>query len=255
MNLISMSNMMYSIYILLVIFRVSQCQPVAGPSTELTRAQIQVAINVHNLIRTNTGDAADMRKLVWNDQMANNAQNYANLCNTDPASLVASGASGGRLINVRRETLGGTSVSFPAVVSSPSQCDPSGTFYYSEEFSILSNFPTVRNTDITAMVREWASEKEDYNIVTGTCSVAGGCSNYTQLVWASTSEVGCGIKRCSINNTSPTSFEVMWLFVCDYNPAGNIANQKPYQRGAACSECRGHGLGPWGCQQRLCVPR
>ena len=48
--------------------------------TELTSAQIQAVLSAHNLHRSQADNAADMRKLVWSDQMASRAQNDANRC-------------------------------------------------------------------------------------------------------------------------------------------------------------------------------
>ena len=85
----------------------------------------------------------------------------------------------------------------------------------------------------------FANETEHYNLTTGNCAADGHCDHYKQLVWASTSEVGCGIKLCqavTIDPTYPINM-LSYAFVCYYNPAGNIGDRKPYRRGAACSKC------------------
>jgi pathogenesis-related protein 1 len=51
-----------------------------------------------------------------------------------------------------------------------------------------------------------------------------GCGHYTQLVWANTREVGCGYSTCTTDDDF--LFEV---WVCNYDPPGNIINQFPYQ--------------------------
>ena len=185
--------------------------------TELTSAQIQAALDAHNLLRSQVDpNAADMRKLVWSDQMASIAQTYASLCSGLPPT---------------------------------SQCDPNGETGHI--FHILNNVPTVRPTDISSMVQKTfrtrynCSEVADGN---GWCEDDKWCRDYKQLIWASTSEVGCGIKRC--NPDSPYPYV---LFVCYYNPGGNIWGKKPYRRGSPCSKCEEQGTGPWQCENKLCV--
>lgn len=53
-----------------------------------------------------------------------------------------------------------------------------------------------------------------------------GCGHYTQLVWANTRQVGCGYSTCETNDGF--LFEV---WVCNYDPPGNVISQFPYQRG------------------------
>ena len=224
-----MSNMMSSICSFLVIFSViynvhsSVKRTTCNERTELTSEQIQAALDAHNHHRSQASDAADMRKLVWSDRMASRAQNYANLCRGP----------------------------------GPSPCDPNGET--GQNLYILSGRPTVSPANISAMVQEWANEKQYYNFTIGNCSVAGGCDNYKQLVWAKTFEVGCGIKLCNLHAdplvNQPSSAN--WIFVCYYNPAGNTDDQKPYQQGLPCSVCRSQGhrmTGSWCCKNNPCVP-
>lgn len=76
-----------------------------------------------------------------------------------------------------------------------------------------------------AVVDSWVSEAKDYNYAANTCS--GVCGHYTQVVWRSSIGVGCAVKACSVN--SPFSgFPNWYIVVCNYSPAGNFNNQKPY---------------------------
>ena len=68
----------------------------------------------------------------------------------------------------------------------------------------------------------WAEkEKGWYDPAAGQCSAPAGstCGHYTQVAWADTKEVGCGMAFC------PGSGQV---WVCNYSPAGNIVGRKPY---------------------------
>jgi len=66
------------------------------------------------------------------------------------------------------------------------------------------------------VVGDWAGEAAHYDYRTGRCH--GNCGHYTQVVWRSTREVGCAVTR---------SREVE-IWVCEYDPPGNIIGRKPY---------------------------
>jgi pathogenesis-related protein 1 len=66
-------------------------------------------------------------------------------------------------------------------------------------------------------VKLWESEKKNYKgqaISSGTAN----SGHYTQLVWKSAKQVGCGKAVCKGN----------LIVVCNYDPPGNIAGQLPY---------------------------
>ncbi|MDV3242266.1 CAP domain-containing protein [Methylocaldum sp. RMAD-M] len=69
------------------------------------------------------------------------------------------------------------------------------------------------------VVNSWAAEKANYNYETNSCAPGRMCGHYTQLVWAATTEVGCGYAVCT-NNAQ--------VWVCNYRPAGNVTGQSPY---------------------------
>lgn len=69
----------------------------------------------------------------------------------------------------------------------------------------------------STITEAWASEVADYNYADNSCS--GVCGHYTQIVWRSTTELGCGRGVC------PDGGE--W-WVCHYAPAGNYIGEKPY---------------------------
>jgi len=65
-------------------------------------------------------------------------------------------------------------------------------------------------------VEAWMDEKPFYDYGSNSCSgsPSGGCGHYTQVVWAASTKLGCGISNCP-GVTFPNSV------VCDYSPAGN----------------------------------
>ena len=68
------------------------------------------------------------------------------------------------------------------------------------------------------------SEQSLYNYAANTCS--GACGHYTQMVWRTTTTVGCGFRNCTTGSPF-TGFPNWTVVVCNYNPAGNNG-QRPY---------------------------
>ncbi|XP_076109171.1 peptidase inhibitor 16-like [Mytilus galloprovincialis] len=93
-------------------------------------------------------------------------------------------------------------------------------------------------------VNSWFNEVRfynyNYNCYSDTCFKKVG--HYTQLVWAKTSLLGCGIRKC--NKVIGTVMSNAYLVVCNYSPAGNIMKNKilnkPYTKGKPCSKCPGY---------------
>lgn len=69
-----------------------------------------------------------------------------------------------------------------------------------------------------AAVQAWASEKANYDYDTNTCT--GVCGHYTQIVWATSVDLGCGIANCP-------GLTYANGIVCNYGPGGNSGG-KPY---------------------------
>ncbi len=77
------------------------------------------------------------------------------------------------------------------------------------------------------VVSSWAQERADYSYAANSCAANRQCGHYTQLVWRSTTAVGCATKMC--NAHSPFSSTTTWyLWVCDYAPPGNFVGERPY---------------------------
>ncbi len=71
-------------------------------------------------------------------------------------------------------------------------------------------------------VTAWAAEEAFYNYAKNTCLPGEMCGHYTQLVWANTTEVGCGVSVCMGEDRQTD------IWVCKYNPYGNITGLKPF---------------------------
>ncbi|MEQ8905656.1 CAP domain-containing protein [Ekhidna sp.] len=72
--------------------------------------------------------------------------------------------------------------------------------------------------DAAYVVDAWAGEKADYNYSKNNCKPGKMCGHYTQIVWNTTTTVGCAKIEC----------DGMDIWVCNYDPPGNWVGEKPY---------------------------
>jgi len=69
------------------------------------------------------------------------------------------------------------------------------------------------------VVKSWASEKADYDYARNSCRPGKACGHYTQIVWKSSTHVGCAKRTCPDKSQ---------IWVCRYSPPGNWVGRKPY---------------------------
>ncbi|XP_034796473.3 C-type lectin domain family 18 member A isoform X1 [Pan paniscus] len=198
-----------------------QLQEQAPMAGALNRKESFLLLSLHNRLRSWVQPpAADMRRLDWSDSLAQLAQARAALCGTPTPSL-ASGPWRTLQVGWNMQLLPAGLASFVEVVSL------------------------------------WFAEGQRYSHVAGECARNATCTHYTQLVWATSSQLGCGRHLCSAGQAA------IEAFVCAYSPGGNWeVNGKtivPYKNGAWCSLCTASVSGcfkAWDQAGGLCeVPR
>ena len=176
----------------------------------LTQAERDSVLAAHNQVRaTVSPPAANMTRLVWDPNLATVAQNWTNQCNwahnggRNAAYASLSSNSGGVGENIFI-----TTGSRASALTGPGSATPS-----------------------------WASEVVNYNFAANTCASGQVCGHYTQIVWANTLRIGCGITQCATVTGLPPTFNNGQFVTCNYNPAGNFIGQRPYVAGATGSQC------------------
>ncbi|KAF2128717.1 PR-1-like protein [Dothidotthia symphoricarpi CBS 119687] len=75
----------------------------------------------------------------------------------------------------------------------------------------------------TAAVNAWGAEQSSYDYNAGQFSAAAG--HFTQLVWKSSTYVGCGRTYCNAGGAGGKGNAPGWYIVCEYYPPGNVQGQ------------------------------
>lgn len=156
----------------------------------------------HNAVRAAVNSGTPLPPLVWSDKLAQYAQAWA-------------------------DQLAATSCSSPHHRSSQDL----QTVNYGENLAaFISSFG---GSTAQEAVDGWAEEKTCYTfgalMTTDKCDTAcytalnsDGCGHYTQIVWRTSKEVGCGVASCKNGGGQ----EDIWI--CNYSPPGNFIGRSPY---------------------------
>ena len=178
-----------------------------GARCDLSDAQTSRLVSVHNRFRQEVVPAAcpPLPPVQWSKLLANVAQAYANKCIYNH--------------NAQRTR------------------EAKGRFSYIGENLYIS---TGTQADMTQVVSSWNSENRFYSLRTNSCMAGKVCGHYTQVVWSSSTSIGCGAAVCDTKNMSsspwPSSrFPKVYIVVCNYGPGGNIVGRKPYTE-AVCEK-------------------
>eukprot|EP00057_Strongylocentrotus_purpuratus_P029162 XP_011683636.1 PREDICTED: uncharacterized protein LOC100889316 isoform X4 [Strongylocentrotus purpuratus] len=179
-------------------------------STGFTRNQQHSIVELHNRFRGEAvPPAANMEHLTWSDNLAKAAQTWSENCTWGHG--------------------------------------PSGavTVQYGQNVWLDKAATTANPVGITA-TRGWFEESRFYDHATNDCS-GEQCGHYTQLMWASSTKVGCGRHYCP--RVTGASDARGWFITCNYYPPGNYIGAKPYAAGESCTQCES---GKGTCDKNLC---
>ncbi|PRP86284.1 lipoprotein [Planoprotostelium fungivorum] len=91
------------------------------------------------------------------------------------------------------------------------------------------------DADARSAVNMWIGEKPNWNCATNQCTSGKVCGHYTQVVWESSTQIGCGTTSCTTNSPFGSSFPNWKFTVCNYAPPGNYVGRRPFD----ASKCGG----------------
>ncbi|XP_071818944.1 GLIPR1-like protein 1 [Apostichopus japonicus] len=171
----------------------------------------EAMLDAHNYYRGNVEpEASSMAEMVWDDHLAQLAQEWASGCVfTHPKKNPDYKGVGQNLFLTTR-----------------------------------------RGTPTDVVVRAWYNEVQHYDYDTKTCAEENICGHYTQIVWAISKNVGCGVELCPILISETREYTNAWIVACNYSPGGNHRGALPYVAGNTCSACNpGEN-----CRNGLCTP-
>lgn len=159
--------------------------------SELSKEErFQGVLNAHNKPRYKHG----LKPLTWSNELAKYSQQWAD-------NLGSSGSC--------------------KMVHRPGTPPHGENLYWASPISWSTGESAVQKVNIKKVVKVWADEEAWYDYESNSCEPGQQCGHYTQMVWESTTKVGCAIKVCDDKSQS---------WVCSYDPPGNFTGQRPYKK-------------------------
>ena len=73
----------------------------------------------------------------------------------------------------------------------------------------------------------WIDEKQFWDAGKQICAAGKVCGHYTQMVWKTSTDIGCGIIRNGNSIGAEYKGQVSYI-VCTYNPGGNTDGEKAH---------------------------
>ena len=172
---------------------------------QISYAQSRLDANTQNTIlsmHNRERDAVQVPRVAWSNSLATDAQNWAD-------HIVS--------LNLRLDICGDLNL------------DPQGMQCPPHQQGVGENLAWGYNRPVNTLAESWSTEQRNY--VPGTpidwnMGFPNVYGHYTQIVWSSTTQIGCGIAQQTVGANN-------WdILVCRYSPGGNIIGQVPYGQGA-----------------------
>uniref|UniRef100_G3U097 ShKT domain-containing protein n=1 Tax=Loxodonta africana TaxID=9785 RepID=G3U097_LOXAF len=176
---------------------------ISSLSTDHPSIQMEIT-NKHNDLRRKVNpSASNMLKMTWNAEVAKNAEKWAKKC-----TLSHSHQNQGKTGSVA--------------------CG---------ENLFMSSDPRSWSDVIQSLY----NEVKDFQYGFGSIRANAETGHYTQLVWATSHQLGCALAHCPRHT-------FQYYYVCQYCPPGNDIRtiKTPYKRGKPCGDCPNH------CDKGLC---
>ncbi|XP_022082460.1 uncharacterized protein LOC110974859 [Acanthaster planci] len=185
-------------------------------TTDLTEAQHQAYVARHNQLRAQVSPTAtNMEHMIYDASLAATAQAWSQKCDF-------------------RHSKNHPSLSLTLTATYGEN--------YGENLGVTTS---ASQPDVSDILQAWFDEVVDYSYDDNSCQAGKQCGHYTQVVWAESNVVGCGVHHCPGGVTvtdSPNpeyifNGQAAWMVTCHYSPAGNLQGAKPYMSGPSCTQC------------------
>ncbi|PIO68425.1 SCP-like protein [Teladorsagia circumcincta] len=208
---------------------VASTTPFFDPISEEIRTNIT---NMHNYRRSRLAQGmvpngatgkklpagANINELSYSTDLEHDAQAYANTCPSSGSSETSRNGQGENFATI-----------------SSSEAHSYQVAIFRVRFSVTFVFSVIHfvctYSDVQAIQSFWRvihyNNINEKMMFTDALSQRTDMLQFTQMAWASTTHVGCGVKLCNGN----------YVVVCRYNPGGNTVNEKIYNVGPKCSQC------------------
>ncbi|XP_070194120.1 cysteine-rich venom protein-like [Littorina saxatilis] len=149
----------------------TRCKDDRGTDIPLTTADIKAIVDKHNEVRAAVSPpAANMQKMVWDEDLAETAAKWARVC---------TGNHEGLYIDRAEPKLPGVSIG--------------------QNMAFSSGFSGMMDAISNSFKKGWLDEKADFTYGQKTSKAVG---HYTQMIAATTRLIGCGMADCSaVDNT------------------------------------------------------
>ena len=213
------------IYLCLFILTLSSAQDCVK---QLSQSQRDAILKAHNSYRNKVASgnqtaalgaslpqASNMKELIWDTELETLAQNWVN---TNPTSH-----NENRVVPSAPDDYVGENIYW----ANKGNSRPIVPGSFNVEAGVTSWFGEVKFYD--GNVAELGSET--------TTQVIG---HFTQIIWADTLRIGCGISDCVTKSGSITYYKEAVSLVCDYRTGGNWDGAAIYLPGPAGSGCEKH---------------
>jgi hypothetical protein len=172
--------------------------------TGLTQADKAELVQAHNIFRSKVAlgkapgqpGAIDMLEMVWDEQVAERAQSWADQC------LFQHDGDANR--------------------------QPTKFKYVGQNLIYTASSSSKKAANLTQLIEKFYNEVQLYGGASAPVSsykYDAKVGHYTQLVWAKSYALGCGFKKYY------DGFWYTYLLVCNYGPGGNYLNEKMYTTG------------------------
>merc|ERR1712080_54462 len=190
----------------------SVCTADPNHITGFTTAGKDLILQKHNELRSKVASgneagqpaATNMRRLVWNQELETVAQRWADQCTFGHDDS--------------RNKIDGTYVGQNAYIAYNSRASTQEALMAAMDGAVQAWYDEVTNPGFSA------ENIDPYAFSSGT-------GHYTQVVWAETTELGCGWSYFKDGSWYKS------LVVCNYAKGGNMIGASMYQTGTACSAC------------------